>query len=160
MLFCHPTAERSLVFQHLLFLMSFFTLAPKYVIREVKVLDTLAPHLKAFSPFFSPPCGIWRPGCGVAPAPRPAAPECGPAVGPVLSVSVPAAALCLEQALHPGVHHPNLLPRLLPTPHYCCRYATNDSANSAPFTNEGNHCRPTHVYPKAPVMSEFLGPAY
>lgn len=62
-----------------------------------------------------------RPGCSVAPPAEPVAPECGPAVGSVLSVSGPAAALRLEQTLHPGVRHTHLLPHLLPTPHHRCR---------------------------------------
>lgn len=60
-------------------------------------------------------------GGGVASAPGSVATECRPAVGPVLPVSGPAAALCLEQALHRRVHHTYLLPHLLPTPGHCCR---------------------------------------
>lgn len=108
-------------------LISFFTLAPNMGFLGWKMEDRLAPLIPPFKAL-SPSCfplrlrGIWRPGHCVAPAPQPAALECRPAVGHVLSVSGPAAALCLEQAVHPRVHHPDLLPHLLPTPHYCCRY--------------------------------------
>jgi len=74
----------------------------------------------SLSPSSPPPPPPPPPGRGVAPPPEPGAPECGPAVGPVLPVSGPAAARRLEQALHPGVHHAHLLPRLLPAPHHRC----------------------------------------
>ena len=57
----------------------------------------------------------------VASAPEPAAPQCGPAVGSVLPVPGPAAALRLEQTLNRGVRHAHLLPHLLSTLHHRCR---------------------------------------
>lgn len=84
----------------------------------------LYPTLVTFLPHSSSTlvCLSFYPGVSVASPPGPLAPECGPAVGSVLLVSGPAAALRLEQTLHPRVHHTHLLPHILPTPHHCCRW--------------------------------------
>lgn len=79
----------------------------------------------AYNIHLPPLCVSLCPGGRVASPPGPLAPECGLTVGFVLPVSGPAAALCLEQTLHPRVHHPHLLPHLLPTPHYCCRWGSH-----------------------------------
>lgn len=67
---------------------------------------------------FDLPSVCHGPGGCVASTPGPAAPERGPAVGSVLSVFGPAAALRLEQTVHPRVQNTNLLPHLLLTSHH------------------------------------------
>lgn len=68
--------------------------------------------------FFDCPYICCVPGDCVASTPEPVAPECGPAVGSVLSVFGPTTTLCLEQIIDPRVQHAHLLPHLLLTSHH------------------------------------------
>lgn len=87
-------------------------LPPRCIFHSSECLNSIIAFV-FHRPYFC--CG---PGGCVASPPEPVAPECGPAVGSLLSVFGPATALCLEQIINPRVQHAHLLPHLLLTSHH------------------------------------------